>query len=588
MAGGNRGFLSSLLFGTFALLGLGSLMYYFFFRPTSSVPLLKDTPNPSKPHAADKHQSKDKKDAAPKEQVVVEDAAESDEEEEQEAKPAKHAKETTANNKAPSASEAADALEQETKENYDTAVRLSTKLIKGEKHQEAAEKLTEALALAPGVPSASKDISTLYNNRSAMFEKLGRFEEALRDITVLLTMDCNHAKARVRRARILEQQGKLKGALQDLFYVAFLERLANNNPQPSVNGQIESVGKKLSLQTAQQIVQDKQLPTAAFVRNCLDTYTTFPLWRLVCEDPSQQSLEAEESALHKVRELLLRAQHKEAFALLVPLLQTVKDNEQSLDRLVAAQIYDLGGLYHHLLGSFKQAAAHYERALALLAEGEEDAQLLLRLRLANLQAEKGQVAEALRQCDALLEQFAYKPEDQEQASAAKEYTASARWLSSFPLRIVSRCYALYHRAFLHIQRDASGTYGDADTARAAIFSQPRMSLGLVAGAAPLLHLPDARHIHLQALLKQVHLHTHLQSQMGLPVEEAHTAMCRDWLQQAQAIDSNHESLVILQCSALAEEGSFDQAAQLLEDKAPAAKMDMATVYCVKASILASR
>eukprot|EP01031_Cornospumella_fuschlensis_P030900 gene30900-37344_t len=555
MAGGNRGFLSSLLFGTFALLGLGSLMYYFFFRQTSSVPLLKDTPNPSKP-AADKHQSKDKKATAPKEHVIVEDAAESDEEDEQKAKPAK---ETTANNKAPSATEAAEALEQETKEKYDTAVRLSTKLIKGEKHQEAAEKLTEALALAPGVPSASKDISTLYNNRSAMFEKLGRFEEALRDITVLLTMDCNHAKARVRRARILEQQGKLKGALQDLFYVAFLERLANNNPQPSVNGQIESVGKKLSLQTAQQIVQDvlvretgkKQLPTAAFVRNCLDTYTTFPLWRLVCEDPSQQSLEAEENALHKVRELLLRAQHKEAFALLVPLLQTVKDNEQSLDRLVAAQIYDLGGLYHHLLGSFKQAAAHYERALALLAEGEEDAQLLLRLRLANLQAEKGQVAEALRQCDALLEQFAYKPEDQEQANAAKEYTASARWLSSFPLRIVSRCYALYHRAFLHIQRDASGTYGDADTARAAVqraaqdLDMVLAETGLVAGAAPLLHLPDARHIHLQALLKQVHLHTHLQSQMGLPVEEAHTAMCRDWLQQAQAIDSNHESLVIL-------------------------------------------
>jgi hypothetical protein len=51
------------------------------------------------------------------------------------------------------------------KTQYDDANRLASKLIQGNAFLRAAEKLTEALELAKSVPSAAKDVLTLYNNR---------------------------------------------------------------------------------------------------------------------------------------------------------------------------------------------------------------------------------------------------------------------------------------------------------------------------------------------------------------------------------------------------------------------------------------
>lgn len=59
----------------------------------------------------------------------------------------------------------------------------------------------------------------MFNNRSAMYEKLGELEKSLADITVLLTLNKHHTKSRVRRARIWEIQGKLRDALTELCVV---------------------------------------------------------------------------------------------------------------------------------------------------------------------------------------------------------------------------------------------------------------------------------------------------------------------------------------------------------------------------------
>jgi type IV secretory pathway VirB10-like protein len=48
---------------------------------------------------------------------------------------------------------------------YEDLLRFASKLQKGEKFLKAAEKFTEAIDLANQIPSASKDIVTLYNNR---------------------------------------------------------------------------------------------------------------------------------------------------------------------------------------------------------------------------------------------------------------------------------------------------------------------------------------------------------------------------------------------------------------------------------------
>lgn len=177
-----------------ALLGLGltavaAFACYFFFGGPSKVKAV-EAPKSTKSPAPAKSVNN---------QVEVEDADDDEEEEEEEEA---EEKKDESNDAAQAAADEAAAL----KEQYEAALRQSTRLIQGQAHARAMEKLTEAINLAPKIPSASKDILTLYNNRSAMYEKVQDYDACLRDISVVLNMDPNHLKARVRRARVYEAQ----------------------------------------------------------------------------------------------------------------------------------------------------------------------------------------------------------------------------------------------------------------------------------------------------------------------------------------------------------------------------------------------
>ena len=60
--------------------------------------------------------------------------------------------------------------------------------------------------MVPSVAGAKKDIISIYNNRSAMYERVKNYDASLEDIAVLLSTDKAHAKARGRRCRIYEAQ----------------------------------------------------------------------------------------------------------------------------------------------------------------------------------------------------------------------------------------------------------------------------------------------------------------------------------------------------------------------------------------------
>lgn len=80
--------------------------------------------------------------------------------------------------------------------------------MKANKFAKAAEKYSEAIQILSNNPGlgTNKDMLTLYNNRSAMFEKSETFPQALEDILIVLSLDPLHIKARIRRARIYEAQ----------------------------------------------------------------------------------------------------------------------------------------------------------------------------------------------------------------------------------------------------------------------------------------------------------------------------------------------------------------------------------------------
>jgi tetratricopeptide (TPR) repeat protein len=91
-------------------------------------------------------------------------------------------------------------------------------LFKAKNYLEAAECFSEALDLieASGDSSLSKQVVTLLNNRSAMYEKGSLAELALVDCDAILEQDVTHSKARLRKMRVLESMERYHDALVEV------------------------------------------------------------------------------------------------------------------------------------------------------------------------------------------------------------------------------------------------------------------------------------------------------------------------------------------------------------------------------------
>lgn len=110
------------------------------------------------------------------------------------------------------------------KAQYDAASKECSALIASQKFAEAVDKLSELIGLAGKVQRGQTEIVTLYNNRSAMFEKIQEYEKALSDIRVMLLMQRDHVRARARRARIYEAQGLLEEAVEEYVICNWIEQ----------------------------------------------------------------------------------------------------------------------------------------------------------------------------------------------------------------------------------------------------------------------------------------------------------------------------------------------------------------------------
>jgi tetratricopeptide (TPR) repeat protein len=92
-------------------------------------------------------------------------------------------------------------------------------LFKDKKYLEAADAFTEALDLIANSGGSKESVSlarqvvTLTNNRSAMYEKGGLADLALADCATILEAEVGHTKARTRMLRILEEQHRYREAL---------------------------------------------------------------------------------------------------------------------------------------------------------------------------------------------------------------------------------------------------------------------------------------------------------------------------------------------------------------------------------------
>lgn len=267
-----------MVFGGVTLLSLSFLCYYYFFGSAKTAGLAK---------------IKDKK------KLDDEEEEEEDETDEIEEEEVDEGQDTGGQNQAGSSPHSpvkTGPSEEEAllKAQYDTATKTSTALINAQNYDEAVHKLTEAITLAPHVPFASMNLVTLYNNRSAMYEKLQQYEHSLSDITVVLTMEPMHMRARVRRARVYEAQGKADLALLDYVFASLVDKYKGE--QSAHEGKVATLAKQVALSKVGPTLADirnnknRSLPSKAYLRTFLEAYPSIYAWRVATESVDRDSL----------------------------------------------------------------------------------------------------------------------------------------------------------------------------------------------------------------------------------------------------------------------------------------------------------
>lgn len=181
--------------------------------------------------------------------------------------------------------------------------KLGKKLFKEKKFFEAAQTFTEALDIIESQGSGVKDATnplyrqmiTLINNRSAMYEKGGFKELALDDCSLILNLDAKHTKARTRKLRILEGQKNYAAALVEVcaIQLQFMQenrdklRLGLPTPPPQVpQSKLEELLANLVPEEVEKNLEklklvpksDRPLPSSYTILQLLKSYSGFNSW----------------------------------------------------------------------------------------------------------------------------------------------------------------------------------------------------------------------------------------------------------------------------------------------------------------------
>ena len=149
-----------------------------------------------------------------------------------------------------------------------------------------------------GAPSSlSRQLITLLNNRSAMYEKASMPELALDDCSTVLDLESNHAKARTRKLRILEDLKRWYDALVEICAMQLLFMQANRTnirmglptpPPPVPQSKMEEV---LAQVVPEQVAKYTELvlagkdmangrppPSSYTILQLLKSYTGYNKW----------------------------------------------------------------------------------------------------------------------------------------------------------------------------------------------------------------------------------------------------------------------------------------------------------------------
>lgn len=548
--------------GVTAVFSISFLFYTFFWKTKSNVPKIL----PAK--------DKDALKATPSSDVTTSETTSEQKEVEETSQSASLEKATPQTTTAPvvvdddeeSDDEDDEASQLALKTAYDDALRLARKLLSGEKFFKAAEKFSEAIKLAEQLGgSASNDITTLYNNRSAMYEKCGELDLSLTDIGLVLAMEALHLKARIRRARIYEVQNKIKLSCIDYMVGMLIEM--TKQQQPTHQEKIEALVKIQAVSESHGVVEairnsdNRALPSKSHCRNYFETFPSYHTWREMYTgatadrdtlaqavttaggDFSEQdassievdaSLTARLEAIHALASFdIANGSFSKAFdnvnkacTFITTIKSSLADDPNTALNTVLANLFSIHGTYFHLRANFTQAKECFTFCLEKqpLPLGFENA-----LRQASLHLEVDSLEEASEMYNSIAKSF------------SSEDSTDNAWLC-------------VHRMSEWITRDEQGKFRSQGLEMATATITKALEMTKDFGNDPI-----KKSCRLMATLKLIQLLSQTKMQMGLQPDNNDLLKQKECIEEAISLFPNHDTVQMLNADLLSQEGKFDEA-----------------------------
>jgi import receptor subunit TOM70 len=380
------------------------LLYKFAFRPGSPDPrstkLLKDLANPKDPNDDDADDDSDLKKENSKKGTNDNDTSNT---------PLHSNKKSSASSTSSSYTDADDGEESEDlitqlHSEIEQIDRRGKALFKKKNFLEAAEVFTEALDL---IHSKVKDLGkhgnlnrqvvTLMNNRSAMYEKGGMPDLALLDCDAILEIDTTHTKARTRKLRILESLNRHMEALVEVCALQLKFMQDNRDklrlgipvtppvPQSKIEqlmalivpDAVEAMLQKIKAKFGENGSQSRPLPSCHTILQLLQSFNGYNAWMAkAAKDGSLDSLtsqlEKADTQQEKVALLLKRGRRyayhrmfdkcKNDFETAYDILENDDDNtvKESFEDDTYPRVLEWVGMCRHLRYDLDGALKCYE------------------------------------------------------------------------------------------------------------------------------------------------------------------------------------------------------------------------------------
>lgn len=309
-------------------------------------------------------------------------------------------------------------------------------LFKSKKYMDAAEVFSEALDLinskfehAEKYGNLNKQLVTLMNNRSAMYEKGGVPDLALVDCEGILEIEPSHTKARTRKLRILETLKRHNDALVEVCALQLKFMQDNRDklrlgipvtppvPQSKIEelmalilpGEIEKTMKELEVKHKGE---EKALPSNHTILQLLQSFAGYNKWMAqAAKDGGVDALTAQLDATSKdedVVEILLKRGRRYAydrkfddckndFETAYGMLAKDADLKDLLNGDVYARVLEWTGMCRHLRYDLEGALKCYEECSDV---DPTNAEILVKR--AGVKMDSGKLEEALALFDTAL------------------------------------------------------------------------------------------------------------------------------------------------------------------------------------------